>query len=79
MKKTSQVIISISLILISFFYTNKMIDILKNNDPIMKTIKSKEESFKIDAVDAKIENSTITPGLNGSKINLNDSYDKMKK
>ena len=54
MKKISQVVISISLILLSFFYTNKMIDLLKNNDPIMKTIKSKEDSFKVDAVNAKV-------------------------
>lgn len=79
MKKISQVIISISLILLSFFYTQKTIEMLRNSDPIMKQIKSKEESFKIDAVNAKIENNTIIPGINGSKINLDDSFSKMKK
>ena len=74
MKKISQVVISISLILLSFFYTNKMIDLLKNNDPIMKTIKSKEDSFKVDAVNATVKEDTIIPGLNGSKINLDDSF-----
>ena len=59
MKKISQVVISISLILLSFFYTNKMIDLLKNNDPIMKTIKSKEDSFKVDAVNAKVTENGI--------------------
>ena len=79
MKKTKQVIISISLILLSFFYTNKTVEILRNADPIMKTIKSKEESFKIEATNAKIEKNTITPGSSGSKINLDDSFKKMKK
>ena len=79
MKKISQVVISISLILLSFFYTNKMIDLLKNNDPIMKTIKSKEDSFKVDAINAKVTKDKVTPGLNGSKINLDASFNKMKK
>ena len=79
MKKISQVVISISLILLSFFYTNKMIDLLKNNDPIMKTIKSKEDSFKVDAVNAKVTEDKVTPGLNGTKINLDESFNQMKK
>ena len=38
-KKIYQIILVIMLSIISFFYTNKVIEFIRNTDPIMKSIK----------------------------------------
>ncbi|MFV0249673.1 MAG: polysaccharide deacetylase family protein [Bacilli bacterium] len=78
MKKLFQTIGIISLITISFFYTEKTVEVVKEYDDILIEIKSKGVTLNIDNLDAIIENNTIIPGLNGRKIDINKSYSKMK-
>lgn len=63
----------------SFFYTDKAVDIIRRNDPIMKEIISNSESLSVSAVDPIIENDDQIVGLNGKKVNINKSYSNMKK
>ena len=63
----------------SFYYTDKAIDIVKRNDPIMKKILSEKKDYNISSVNAKIEDDEIIPGINGINVNINKSYEKMKK
>ena len=44
----------------------------------MQVIKEKESLYYQEAVDAIITNNTMIPGINGKKINLIKSYNKMK-
>ncbi len=79
MKKLYQVLIVIGLSLISFFYTEKVIDFIRDKDPIMKDIKKYDEENRVDAVNAVINKNKITPGIAGKKVNYDKSFQKMKK
>lgn len=65
--------------LFSFFYTEKVIDFIRESDPIMRNIKNSESNYKIDPVDAKIKDNKMIPGISGKVIDYDSSYKKMKK
>ena len=77
--KLLQVTIVLVLVLFSFYYTNKTIDIIKQTDPLMKQIKEESEKYKVPAEDAKIEENKITPGKNGKEVDYDETYQKMKR
>ncbi len=62
----------------SFFYTEKVVDFIRDSDPIMKSIKEKSSHHEVKPVDAKIEKNKIVPGISGKKVNYKESYKKMK-
>jgi len=68
-----------TLICVSFFITNKTATVIKENDPLMIKIKEEAKNYKVDAIDAKIVDNTIIPGLYGKKVNVNSSYSNMQK
>lgn len=76
-KKLIQVLTVLILMLFSFFYTNKSIELIRASDPLMKKIKASSEKYKIDAVDAKIIGNKIIPGKTGKEIDYQKSYTKM--
>lgn len=63
----------------SFYYTDRAVDIVKRNDPIMKDIVANSEKFYIDPVSAIINHDEIIIGMNGKKVNIDKSYQNMKK
>jgi len=63
----------------SFYYTDKAVDIVKRNDPIMKNILENKDNYTITSVSADIDDDEIIPGLNGLEVNVNKSYQNMKK
>ncbi len=79
MKKFFQVIGMISLICVSFFVTEKTANVVKDADTIMIEIKKKNDSVAYDAIDAKIDGNTIIPGISGKEVDIDKSYDKMKR
>lgn len=79
MKKITKIISIVLFFLISVFYTNKSIDILKNNDPIMKQIKNTKEKYTISPVNAIINGNEIQSGTYGKEIDYESSYTKMKR
>lgn len=63
----------------SFYYTDKAVDIVKRNDPIMKSILANSENYYVDPVSALINGDEMTVGMNGKKVNVDESYQNMKK
>lgn len=78
MKKIFQATLILLLVLFSFYYTNKAVIILANNDPIMKEIKVKSKDLEIEASNARVTNNKIIPGYNGVVVDLEESFYKMK-
>ena len=78
LKKVLEALLVIIALLFSFYYTEKAVVILESNDPIMKKIKENVEDKEEDAINAKITGNTLIPGYNGLKINLEESFKKMK-
>ena len=66
------------LILFSFFYTDKVTKVLKENDSLMTKIKEVKEEYKTPPRNGIINNNTIIPGINGKVINIDKSYKKMR-
>lgn len=79
MKKILNIITTIILFIFSMIYTKKAIMFLQNKDPLMKEIKDHENDYYIKPIDAIITNNYMIPGLSGRKINIINSYKKMKK
>lgn len=73
-----KIIITVILFIFSVFYIKHSIYILKENDKLMKTIKEKQKEYNISPVNNIITKSTIIPGINGKKVNLDKSYNNMK-
>ncbi len=63
----------------SFFYTDRAVDIVRRNDPIMKSIISNKDNYNIASVSAYIDNDEMIPGINGISVNVKESYKNMKK
>lgn len=79
MIKNIKIILTIILLIFSFYYTNKGIEFIKKHDPLMKEIIRKKDIYNKEPIDAIITSSTIIPGNKGLAIDINKSYDKMKK
>ena len=78
-RKLIQVAVVIVLVLFSFYYTNKTIDIIKETEPLMKQIKEESKKYQIPAENAKIKENKITPGKNGKEVDYDETYQKMKR
>ena len=79
MKKLTKITSLIILSLFSFYYTNKVIELLRFQDPIMKKIQSFNDEYEVKATNAIINGNTIISGKNGKKIDEVKTYNKMKK
>lgn len=79
MKKILQGIGFLSLVCLSFFYTEKAVNVVKEYDEIMIAIRAENEAYQVEAKDAVIKEDTIIPGLKGKEVNINKSYSKMKR
>lgn len=64
---------------ISLIYTENITSVVKNNDPIMKDIVVSSDDYKIESVNALVSDKDIVPGINGCEIDVNKSYEDMKK
>lgn len=69
----------IALVCFSFFYTDKAADIIKRNDPIMKEIISTSKEYEVNPVNALLIANNIVPGISGIEVDLEKSYEKMKR
>ena len=78
MKKVFQMIGLISLTCFSFFVTEQTAIVVSDMDEIMIEIKNKKDDYKLDSIDAIIDNNTIIPGVSKREVNVNKSYKVMK-
>ena len=67
-----------SVLLFGFYYTEKMSNIVINNSSLVGKINENIDIYNIKAVSAEIDGIYITPGLNGSNVNVIKSYNNMK-
>ncbi|HJJ08127.1 MAG TPA: hypothetical protein OIM65_02270 [Bacilli bacterium] len=63
----------------SFYYTNKLIEFSKSKDLIMIEIMNNKDNYNKISIDALINNNYITPGSEGLEVDIDKSYNKMKK
>lgn len=78
LKKISKIALILLLSIFSFYYTNKSIEIISIQDPLMKEIKDKNNKYNIEPTNAIIKDNTIIPGKNGKEIDYETTYKKMK-
>ena len=78
-QKLKEGLIAITLLIFSFFYTNKAVELVQNADPIMKEIKASSKKYEVLPQNALIIGDKIIPGQNGLEVDYQESYQKMKK
>ena len=79
LKRIFEIIGFISLVCFSFFYTNEISNVIKENDDLLIQIKDNEDLYNVKAIDAVILDDTIIPGVSGKKVSVDKSYNNMKK
>lgn len=79
MSKLFKVILTIILFLISLNYTNEIIIYFQKKDPLMKEIIDNQNNYYIKPHDAVITKNFVIKEVNGRKVNIKKSYQKMKK
>lgn len=79
LKKSLKILGLILLIGFSFFYTEKVATVVRNQDPLMIKILEHRSIFNKDSIDAFIEDNSIIPGINACVVDINSSYSKMKR
>lgn len=78
-KKFFSLMGALALICFSFYYTDSAVDIVKRNDPIMKEIIKVSKEYEQSSTDAVLKENSIVPGISGVKVDIDRSYEKMKK
>lgn len=78
MKDIVKTIGLITLICFSFFYTEQVITVINEQDPIMIKINSEKDNYKVDAIEAIIKDNSIIPGISGKEVDVEKSYNNMK-
>lgn len=66
----------IFLVLITFTYSKRLVNVVKEYDDIM--IELKENKLDKKPIQAIIKDKTIIPGISGRKVNIDRSYTKMR-
>lgn len=79
MKKIFTIIGFITLISLSFIYTEKTANLLIDNDELMMMIKETSSEYKVESIDGKVIDNIFIPGINGLEVNNKKSYKSMKK
>ena len=69
----------ICLVVFSFYYTDLAASIIKGNDPIMKELKNSKSDYEKVSKNALINDNSIIPGTSGVGVDINSSYEAMKR
>ena len=79
MKKFFQLTGFITIMCLSFFYTEKAVEVVKEYDIEYKKILEIENKYYKEPINASINENTIIPGISGIKVNRDLSYSKKKR
>ena len=63
-----------SLLLVSFFYTEKTVNVVKEYDEVMIKLKEYAVKNKKEPINAYISGNSIIPGISGYQIDIKKSY-----
>lgn len=66
------------LIVGSFYFTDKVMVYINSKNPIMKEIVLNKDKYRVEPVNAIIQDNTIIPGVNGKEVDVNKSFNKME-
>ena len=61
------------LIFVTFFYTDKVINVMREDDEIMIDIKNNMKSYNRDYVDGIVRGNTYITGVSGALVNVDKS------
>lgn len=78
MKKIFEYIGLLTLVLFSFYYTNKVVEMNNEKDPIMVSIKEYASKVNSNCIEGYITADGIVLGINGIEVNQTLSYSNMK-
>ena len=78
MKKIIQIIGLVVFILFGFFYTDKVLEVVREEDNIMIKLNGIKDMVRVNPIDAVVTSDTVIPGVNGRDINIDKSYKAMK-
>ena len=79
MKKFFEFLGLVTLVCFSFFYTEKTTSVVKELDDIMIKIKEVAPNYKRQVEEAWIDGDAIIPGISGKEVDINASYQRMRK
>lgn len=79
MKKFFEYLGLLVLVGFSFFYTEQTASVVKELDDIMIQLREKAPNYLSGVKEAIITKDTIIPGISGKQVNINLSYQKMRK
>ena len=79
MKKIFSFIGAATIISLSIIISEKTTAVVKNIDNLMTEIQQQEQEYMTPPINATIKDNTITPGINGKKIDIQQTYNEMKK
>ncbi len=78
-KKVTSILGTFTLICFSFYYTDSAIDLVRKTDPIMKEIIDYSNNYGSTSVESTLVNNNIIPGLKGTAVDIDASYNSMKR
>lgn len=78
MKKIFRIFGIITLVCFSFFYTDRVMNVISDIDPLKNEIINLSKNYILSSNEAVITKDTIIPGTNGRKVNIDKSYKKMR-
>ena len=78
MKKLFKIFGIITFLCFSFFYTDRVMNVISDKDPLKQEIINLSNNYILSSNEAIISNDTIIPGSNGREVNIEKSYKKMR-
>ncbi len=79
MKKIIEILFACLLVFASFFYTDKAVSMMEDKDLVMIKIKKEKKSLEEESINAKVNGEYLVPGYSGLVVDLDKSFNKMKK
>lgn len=79
LKKAFQLLGLFTIVCFSFFITEKTVTVVKEQDPIMIKLEEIKKDYYQPPINAIIRESTIIPGISGQEVDINKSYQNIKK
>lgn len=76
--KKGKYIITVALMILSFYVTDKVMIFIESKNPLMISIMAQKDDYYIKPVDAIIANDTVIPGIYGREVDEHKSLLKME-
>lgn len=78
MRKLFKIFGIITFLCFSFFYTDRVMNVISDKDPLKQEIINLSNNYKLSSNEAVVSGDTIIPGSNGREVNIDKSYKKMR-